>query len=301
MRQNIKGELFTHAYGGVIANNVDPIEKKPMYHVLPGTYSYSIATTGCNFRCSFCQNWSISQVSARERCVDFLQMSPEEVVKEAKRSNCASISYTYTEPTVFFEYAMDIAALAKKENIRNIFVTNGFMTKEAIDIAAGYIDAANVDLKAFSADFYKNICGGRLEPVLESIEYMREKGIWIEITTLMVPGQNDSDEEIEAIVKYVAGIDPSIPWHISRFHPDYRYTESEPTPTGTIQRALEKGRKHGLKYIYPGNIAAAADTLCPRCGESLIKRAGFYIKKTSSFHPAGKCICCGETIEGIWK
>jgi pyruvate formate lyase activating enzyme len=301
MRQNINGELFTHAYGDVIANNVDPIEKKPFYHVLPGSRSYSIATIGCNFRCSFCQNWSISQVSARDYQATALERTPEDIVKEAGINDCKTIAYTYTEPTVFFEYAMDIAAMAKKDNIRNLFVTNGFMTRQAIDKAEGYIDAMNVDLKAFNKGFYNKICGADLEPVLESIKYLKEKGIWIEVTTLLITGKNDSDEELESIAGYIAGIDIAIPWHISRFHPDYKYREGVPTPGERILKAVEIGKKAGLRYVYPGNTGAAADTICPGCGKTLVERTGFHMKRSPLFDLSGKCGACGENIEGIWK
>lgn len=255
VRQNIDGKLYSHVYGKVIASHVDPIEKKPLYHFLPRTYAYSIATPGCNFKCDFCQNWQISQYkSDNEFDYQGFEMLPEEIVEAAKQNNCNSIAYTYTEPTIFFEYAYDTAKLAKKQDIKNVFVTNGYMTKEAIETIAPYLDAANIDLKSFSDDFYKKICKARLEPVLNSIKTMHENNIWIEITTLVVPGQNDSKEELENIAKFISEISKDITWHISRFHPDYQFTTIAPTTIRTLKMAEELGKKHGLKYIHLGNV-----------------------------------------------
>jgi pyruvate formate lyase activating enzyme len=255
VRQNINGKLYTHVYGKVIASHVDPIEKKPLFHFFPGTKSYSIATPGCNFKCGFCQNWQISQYqSNHEFHYEGLDLTPEEIVKAAMLNNCKSIAYTYTEPTIFFEYAYDTAKQAKKQNLKNIFVTNGYITKEAIETIAPYLDAANIDLKSFRDDFYKKICGARLQPVLNTIKIMYEKKIWIEITTLVVTNQNDSKQELDDIARFIAEIDKNIPWHITRFHPDYQFTDTEPTPIETLQRAEEIGKKHGLKHVHLGNV-----------------------------------------------
>jgi len=255
VRQNINGELYTHVYGKVIASHVDPIEKKPLFHFLPKTKSYSIATPGCNFKCSFCQNWQISQYKSNQGFqYEGLEITPEEIVKAAKLNNCQSIAYTYTEPTIFFEYAYDTAKLAKKQNLSNIFVTNGYITKEAIETIAPYLDAANIDLKSFRDEFYKKICGAKLQPVLNAIKTMHEKKIWLEITTLVLPEQNDSKQELNDIAKFIGKVDKKIPWHITRFHPDYKYTDAEPTPIETLQMAEEIGKKHGLKYIHLGNV-----------------------------------------------
>jgi pyruvate formate lyase activating enzyme len=255
VRQNIEGNLYTHVYGKVIATHVDPIEKKPLYHFLPATNSYSIATPGCNFKCGFCQNWQISQYNSNKIFkYDGLEMSPEDIVKAAILNNCKSISYTYTEPTIFFEYAYDTAKIAKMRNLKNVFVTNGFISKEAIDKIKPYLDAANIDLKSFRDEFYKKVCKARLEPVLETIKTMHKKGIWIEITTLVVPEQNDSEEELNDIAKFIAGISKDIPWHISRFHPNYQFSNIEATPIETIKMAEEIGKNHGLKYIHLGNV-----------------------------------------------
>jgi pyruvate formate lyase activating enzyme len=255
VRQNINGTLFTHVYGKVIASHVDPIEKKPLFHFLPGTKSYSIATPGCNFRCGFCQNWQISQYrSNHEFHYDGVEMTPDEIVSNAKKYNCQSIAYTYTEPTIFFEYAYDTAQRAKKQNISNVFVTNGYITEEALETIAPYLDAANIDLKSFRDDFYKKVCGARLRPVLDTIKTMHEKKIWIEITTLLVPGLNDSKQELDDIAGFIAEIDRNIPWHITRFHPDYQFTDLQPTPLETLQAAEAIGKNHGLHHIHLGNV-----------------------------------------------
>ena len=299
VRKNEKGTLYTHVYGEVIASHVDPIEKKPLYHFLPGSDAYSIATIGCNFHCGFCQNWQISQASKRDGDLPGYELKPEEVVREAKKSGCKSISYTYTEPTIFFEYAYDIAKLAKKENIYNTFVTNGFMTKEALDVIKPYLDACNVDLKSFSDETYKKVCKGRLEPVLESIRYMKKIGIWAEVTTLIVPGMNDGDKELKEIAEFISSVGREIPWHISRFHPDYEWTDGVPTPIATLKKAVLLGEKAGLKYIYLGNVAEEGNTYCNKCGELLIKRRGYLV--TAGNIKNGKCSKCSEEIEGVWK
>ena len=299
VRRNEGGALYTHVYGEVIASHVDPIEKKPLYHFFPGSTSYSIATVGCNFRCGFCQNWQISQSSKRDSDISGYELKPQEVVREAKRNGCKSISYTYTEPTVFFEYAYDTAKIAKKEGMYNNFVTNGYMTKEALEAIGPYLDAANVDLKSFREDFYKDICKSHLQPVLDSITLMKRLGIWIELTTLIVPGANDSDKELNDIAAFIAGVDNEIPWHISRFHPDYRYTASAPTPLTTLKKAQEIGKRAGLRYIYIGNVfGESGDTICYNCNMPLIKRAGFSAEMTGM--KGSNCRKCGAEVSGVF-
>ncbi|MBU3911329.1 MAG: AmmeMemoRadiSam system radical SAM enzyme [Candidatus Omnitrophica bacterium] len=258
VRKNQDGKLHTHVYGEVIASHVDPIEKKPLYHFLPGSFSYSIATVGCNFKCSFCQNWEISQALRMGEGWrvkgEGHELKPEEVIREAKKNKCKSISYTYTEPTIFFEYAYDTARLAKEAGLFNVFVTNGYMTEKPLETIKPYLDAANVDLKSFSEDFYRDMCGGHLEPVLNSIKTMKRLGIWVEITTLVVTGRNDREEEFKDIAEFIKDIDPEMPWHISMFHPDFKYLEAEPTPVETLKKAKEIGKKAGLKYIHLGNV-----------------------------------------------
>lgn len=298
VRQNTNGTLQTLVYGKAIAANVDPIEKKPLYHFLPGSQSYSIATAGCNFQCGFCQNWNISQLSAKDGTIPGQELLPQQAVAEAKKTGCASISYTYTEPTVFFEYAFDTAKLAKQAGLYNVFVTNGFMTKQALDTIKPYLNAANVDLKSFSDNYYRKYCKGRLEPVLESIKHMRELGIWVEITTLVIPGENDSDAELNDIAGFIAQVDVDIPWHISRFHPDYRFTDHNTTPVETLTRAKQIGIARGLRYVYLGNVASDSNTHCYSCGNTLIKRA--YFSGESSGMKNGKCASCGSTVAGVW-
>jgi pyruvate formate lyase activating enzyme len=299
--QNRWGKLYTLVYGEVIAAHVDPIEKKPLFHFLPGTMSFSLATIGCNFRCSFCQNWQISQQTKRgKESYSEKTLSPESVVKAALGYGCRSLSFTYTEPTVFFEYAYDTARLAQKNGLRNVFVTNGYMTPEALEKINPYLDGCNVDLKSFRDDFYKTICQARLEPVLESIRLIKELGIWIEVTTLVVPGQNDSDEELTEIAAFIAGVDPDIPWHISRFHPDHKYEGSGPTPVETLRKALSIGQKSGLRYIYIGNVwGESENTLCPSCSNTVIRRRGYDIQAVKMNR--SNCAFCGRSIAGVFE
>jgi pyruvate formate lyase activating enzyme len=302
VRQNIDGVLYTHVFEEAIAAHVDPIEKKPFFHFLPGTKSLSIATIGCNFHCPFCQNWEISQTRLTDEKSEvrgnFLPV--KEIIRQALRNECASISYTYTEPTIFFEYAYETACLAKKSGLKNNFVTNGFMTEKALKTIQPYLDAANVDLKFFQEKSYQQICKARLQPVLDSIRKMRELGIWVEVTTLVVPGLNDSDEELRNIAHFLVETDPDIPWHISRFHPDYEYLNAPPTPASTLNKAQEIGQAEGLKYIYLGNVwGEGEDTHCPSCGQLLISREGFWVK--SNQVKDGHCPKCGQTIAGTFE
>jgi len=302
VRINKEGRLYTEVYGKIIASHIDPIEKKPLYHFFPGSYAYSIATIGCNFRCSFCQNWEISQASrdsdvegfyASEKTID-----PEEIVRSAKRAGCKSISYTYTEPTIFFEYAYDCARLAKELGLYNNFVTNGYIAYEPLRLISPYLDACNVDLKSFSDDFYKRICGARLKPVLDSIADMKRLGIWVEITTLVIPDENDSEDELKSIAEFIASIDKDMPWHISRFHPDYKYLNSRPTSLETLKMAMSIGKDAGLRYIYLGNVLEGGDTYCYNCNSLLVKRALFEVIENNIVE--GKCRFCKTTIKGIF-
>ena len=300
VRQNIDGALYTLIYAEAIASHIDPIEKKPLYHFIPGTLSYSIATIGCNFKCDFCQNWQISQNNKKnEPGFPGEHLPPGDVVKNALSAKCKSIAYTYTEPTIFFEYAYDTAKLANKKGIYNVFVTNGFMTRAAIDEISPYLDAANVDLKSFNNDFYKKFCKAHLGPVLDNIAYMKEKGIWIEVTTLLIPKENDSEEELTQIAEFIAGVGTDIPWHISRFHPQYQMTNTSPTSMKALERAYNIGKKAGLQYVYLGNVLEGNDTACPNCGSVLIERMLFDIKKLDI--KDSKCVHCGTKISGVWK
>jgi pyruvate formate lyase activating enzyme len=301
MRENRQGRLYTHAYGRLIAAHVDPIEKKPLYHFLPGTRSYSIAGAGCNFKCAFCQNWQSSQTSMRDGGpVESCRLRPREVVEAAFEHGCRSISYTYTEPTIFFEYANDIARLARGAGLANVFVTNGYMTPEALELAAPWLDAANVDLKSFRDEFYRKTCGGRLAPILESMRFMKTLGIWIEVTTLVVPGVNDSEEELAGIARFIAEVSPDIPWHVSRFHPDYRMQDVPATPVESLRRAILTGKRAGLRYVYPGNaIGEPADTLCPGCGSTVLRRRGFWLDRNDLRD--AQCPRCGTRVAGVFR
>lgn len=299
VRENRGGRLYTHSYGAVIARNLDPIEKKPLYHFHPGTYSYSIAAIGCNFQCGFCQNWQISQVKEAEALGLTPQtIKPEDIVLQAKQTGSKSISYTYTEPTIYFEYAYETSRLAAEKGLANVHVTNGFMTKEMIAKAAPYLDAANIDLKSFKEETYKKVCKGRLAPVLENIRTMKEAGVWIEVTTLIVPGMNDSEDELKKIADFLAGVDPSIPWHISRFHPQYRMMESTATSVSSLNRAYEIAHEAGLHYAYIGNAPGKGNhTYCRSCRRLLIERAGFSILKYDL--KDGTCPKCGTPVHGV--
>jgi len=277
VRENRGGVLYSLVYGRLVAEHVDPIEKKPLYHFLPGSRSYSIATPGCNFRCPWCQNWQISEAHGIRDFARIPAVPPERIAERAVETRCRSVSYTYTEPTIFMEYALDVARLSKQSGLKNVFVTNGYESPEAVQAMTGLIDAANVDLKSFSAERYRRDCGARLDLVLETIRNLYAAGIHLEITTLIVPDQNDSPGELRQIAGFVAGLSLDMPWHVSRFHPQYKVTDRGPTPAATMQRAVAAGRAAGLRYVYAGNIslADAHDTVCPQCGETVIRRGGF--------------------------
>lgn len=299
VRENIGGILNTSVYGRLIAEHIDPIEKKPLFHFLPASTSYSIATVGCNFRCLHCQNADISQMPRDQKKIIGELVSCEEVVNEALATGCASISYTYTEPTIFFEYAFDIGVMAHEKGIKNVFVTNGYMTGECIDELNGVLDGANVDIKAFTEGFYKKVCGARLAPVLESVERMRKLGIWVELTTLVIPTMNDSEEELRGLARWIAKTDKTMPWHLSAFHPAYKMKDLPPTPVATLHRAREIGLEEGLRYVYTGNIPgdAGESTYCYKCGTRLIERIGFAVKKNSIRDSA--CPKCSAPIDGV--
>ena len=299
VRQNINGILYTRTYSRLVASHIDPIEKKPLYHFLPGSTSFSIATIGCNFHCGFCQNWEISQRSLRDGDADGEDFSPEAIVMAAIKNKCKSISYTYTEPTIFFEYALDTAKIAKNDRLYNVFVTNGYMTKEALLMIRPYLDAANVDLKFFKDGSYNKMCGAKLEPVLETIRLMKELGVWVEVTTLIIPDENDSEKELSDIAKFIAGVDRNMPWHISRFHSDYKLTAYSITPENTLRKARDIGYNAGLTYIYVGNVIGFGnDTRCHHCKKLLIKREGFSALEYNI--NSGKCAFCNTVIPGVF-
>ncbi|MDD5769428.1 MAG: AmmeMemoRadiSam system radical SAM enzyme [Candidatus Gracilibacteria bacterium] len=307
IRQNINGKLYLLVHSQSVAINVDPIEKKPLFHFLPGTKIFSFGTVGCNFFCKFCQNWDISQTRL-SNTPDIenkgTYLPPENIIKYCKENNIQSIAYTYNEPTIFFEYAYDTMILARKNNIKNVFVSNGFQSKEFWEKASGLIDAINIDLKGFSEEFYKNVCGARLKPILENIEFVaKHTNIWQEITTLIIPGENDKDSDFLEIANFTKNISDEIPWHISAFYPNYKMTQTPVTPFETLKKAYEIGKKVGLKYIYIGNIgdSKTETTYCPKCGEILIKRAGYIGQDVKIFRTIpGVCHKCGEKIYGVW-
>ncbi|MEA2014995.1 MAG: AmmeMemoRadiSam system radical SAM enzyme [Thermodesulfobacteriota bacterium] len=301
VRENRSGTLYSLVYGTLIAEGIDPVEKKPLFHVYPGSKSYSIATVGCNFRCDFCQNYDISQVFRKSGMVRGYSSMPEEIIERVLRSGSKTIAYTYTEPTIFLEYALSIGKMAHKEGIKNIFVTNGFMTGEALEEIAPWLDAVNVDLKSFRDKFYKDHCGGKLQPVLDSLKRMKELGIWVEVTTLIIPTLNDSKEELEEIARYIHSLGPETPWHISRFHPQYKMGNLPPTPLATIRMASETGKEADLKYVYSGNVPGdeGGNTFCSNCGRLLIKRYGFNVKKIDL--KESKCPTCKTPLDGVYE
>jgi len=299
VRQNIGGALFTHVYGNIIASHIDPVEKKPLYHFLPGSFSYSIASPGCNFRCQFCQNWEISQVKIPENVFfDNPTSTPEQVVKNAIENNCKSISFTYTEPTVYFEFVYETALLAKKNDIKTILVSNGYFSEKMIEKIAPYLDACNIDLKSFSDNFYKKICKAHVEPVKSTLKLLHENHIWTEITTLLVTGENDSVQELNNIAEFIYGINPSIPWHVSRYFPRYKM-KNNPTPAKTIEQAVSIGFENGLMFVYAGNTSIENATICPECKKEIIVREGFDVVRNLVLN--GKCSLCATEIPGIWE
>ena len=301
VRQNQQGVLQTLVYGRLIARHVDPIEKKPLFHLLPGSLSYSIATVGCNFKCRFCQNADIAQMPQdRQGQIMGSGCTPEEVVADAMSHLCQSIAYTYTEPTVYFEFALDTARIAQARGLKNVFVTNGYMSAEALEMVAPHLDAANVDLKAFSDTFYKNYCSARLEPVKETLRGMKARGILVEVTTLLIPGLNDDPRELRALADFlVHDLGPETPWHISRFHPTYRLTDRPPTPVKTLHTAREIGLQAGLHYVYMGNMPGenGESTHCHHCGGLLIERWGFSVRRNKIRN--GQCPECHTPVYGI--
>ena len=299
VRENLNGRLYTHIYGKVISRAVDPIEKKPLFHFYPASMAYSIATPGCNFRCLHCQNYQISQVSKTGLDFTCPETTPEEIVADAIKTRCSSIAYTYTEPTIFMEYAYDTARLADAKGIKNVFVTNGYMTKEALKTIKPYLHGVNADLKSFNDKFYRRVCGARLAPVLDSIRLMKDMGIWVEITTLIIPTMNDKDEELLSIARWIKETDPSTPWHISAFYPVYKLSNLSGTPLSTVERARRIGLDEGLKYVYTGNMPgnSGENTYCHSCGKLLIERTGFYVMKNHI--KDSKCPCCKSSIDGI--
>ncbi|MBM4354591.1 MAG: AmmeMemoRadiSam system radical SAM enzyme [Deltaproteobacteria bacterium] len=298
VRRVVGGSLVSLVYGHPASAGVDPIEKKPLFHFLPGAPTFSYATFGCNLACAFCQNHTLSQVRGDPGKGRFVP--PEAIVDAAAEEGSRVIAATWSEPTVFFEYALDVARLARARGMRNLFVTNGFMSPEALETVLPVLDAANVDLKAYSDETYRTVCTGRLEPVLATIRRMHESGVWVEVTTLVVPGMNDGEKELAGIAAFLASVSCDIPWHVSRFHPDYRMLDRSLTPSGSIELACRLGREAGLRHVYAGNLAAGPleNTFCPGCKALLIERHGFHVAQNRIAH--SQCPDCGTRIAGVW-
>lgn len=299
VKKNIEGTLYTLVYDKVVSAHVDPIEKKPLFHFLPGSTSFSIATVGCNFRCLHCQNFEISQMPKDQDRIIGSNMSPEDIVTAAYRYGCESISYTYTEPTIFFELAYDTAKIAHERGIKNIFVTNGYMTEEAVLMISPYLDAANVDLKFFNEKIHKRVCGGSRDPILDTIRRMKGLGIWVEVTTLIIPTKNDTDEELAQIARFIKDVGADIPWHVSAFYPAYKTLDLPHTPPATLRRARKLGISAGLRYVYTGNIPGdeGEHTLCYNCRAVLIHRYGYEIVANNIMD--SRCPYCGAVIDGV--
>lgn len=299
MRVNHKGELFLLVYGLGSSLNPDPIEKKPIYHFHPGTISISLGAHGCNFKCDFCQNYELAQSAKCNLGNLFVrELPPSEIVKQAEKLRCRSISYTYSEPTVWAEYTLDTIALAREKKIKAVYVSNGYQSNELFSKLKDVLDAINIDLKSFSDEFYKKYCGARLKPVLENIKAFRDAGVHVEVTTLLITGLNDSDDEIRQIAKFLKNVSPKLPWHVSRFFPMYKMQDRPPTPLDRLLTAYEIGKEEGLQYVYLGNIqdSERSSTYCPSCGKIVIKRVGYLVEK---YYDADlRCRACG-TVQDI--
>jgi len=299
VRENRGGKLYSLVYGKIISTNIDPIEKKPLFHFYPSSRSFSIATVGCNLKCLHCQNYDISQYPKRGNDIIGEEFTPEQIVDAAERTGCKSISYTYTEPTIFFEFVYDCARLAHERGIKNVFVSNGYTSPEATETIAPFLDGNNIDLKG-NDEFYRKVCGARLQPVMDTIKLMKSLGVWVEVTTLIIPSYNDSEEILEDIVDFIKSVESSIPWHVTQFYPTYKMLDRSRTPIETLRKARELGLRKGLKYVYEGNVPGAGreNTFCPNCGEILIERFGFQIGQNRI--KDGQCFNCMTRIDGIW-
>lgn len=300
VRKNLDGQLYSLNYGKLIAAHIDPIEKKPLFHFLPGSHSYSIAAPGCNLRCSWCQNWEISQASSRNNPENLAYTAPEEVVEAARRSGCQSIAYTYTEPTIFYEYAQDVSRLSREAGLKNVWVSNGYMSDTMLDEYLPMLDAINVDLKAFDETIHRKFTGAHLQPILDNCRKLKQAGVWLEVTTLLIPGINDDDVQINGLAEFIANdLGRDTPWHISRYFPQPQFREIPATDPGVIARAFRTGKQAGIKYVYRGNSGAREDTFCPQCAELLVARSSGLIMKNQL--DQGSCPNCGQVIEGIWE
>jgi len=300
VRENRGGTLYALSYGKLVAVHIDPIEKKPLFHFLPSTTAFSIATAGCNLRCKFCQNWEISQAKPEE--VEYSYIEPQDLVQKIKESGSPAIAFTYTEPTVFYEYMLETAKLAKAQGLRTIMHSAGFINEAPLRQLSKYLDAANIDLKGFTEEYYRKMCEGGLDSVLGTLKILRQEGVHLEITSLVLSGFNDDDETLIKMclwIKENLGEDTVL--HFSRFFPMYKLTHLNPTPVATLERARQIALDCGLKYVYIGNVAGhpAENTYCPKCKKIVIERKGYFVVQNNIVN--GKCKFCGEKIEGIWK
>ncbi len=297
VNKNENGKLTNLVYSHPSALNVDPVEKKPLFHFLPGTLALSLGTVGCNFACPFCQNWGISQSRNIDKSIS---ISPFQIVELAKNYKCKSIAYTYNEPTIFYPYAKDIGVIAKEQGIKNIFVSNGFESLEVIKDMSNWLDGANIDLKSWNENYYKKILKGGLDAVKDTLRVMVSEGIWIEVTTLLIEGDNDSQKDLEEMAAFIAEeLGKFVPWHLSAFHPDFKMKDHDYTKVETLKKAYDIAKKAGLYYVYLGNISLPEDTYCPKCDKLLIDRSGYSV--TLNEIKGGKCPNCGREIEGVWK
>ncbi|MFH1540567.1 MAG: AmmeMemoRadiSam system radical SAM enzyme [Elusimicrobiota bacterium] len=299
-RENQDGKLITLNYGRVSTINVDPIEKKPFFHFLPSEQAFSIATAGCNVGCKFCQNWQLSKITPEES--NALYIPPQDIVKLAKKSGAKIIAYTYNEPTVFYEYMIEVSSIAKKEGLKNVVVSCGYINPEPLKKLLKYVDAYKVDLKAFNEKYYKDIVGARLEPILETIKIVKKSGVHLEIVYLVVPTLNDNPDEIKKMCRWLKeNIGTDVPLHFIRFHPDYKMTNYPSTPVSTVENLRKIAIAEGLKYVYVGNVPLGnigENTYCPKCKKLIIERQGFWV--VNNCVKNGKCNFCGQKIYGIW-
>ncbi len=297
VRRNDGGQLFSLSHDSIAALNLDPVEKKPLFHFLPGSTTLSLGTPGCNLDCAFCQNWSLSQPPRQGLPVEGRAIPPKEIVRMAHTSGAASIAYTYSEPTIFFELMLETATLARRDGLANIMVSNGFQSPECLDALDGLIQAANIDLKSFRDEFYRDVCGARLGPVLENLAHMKRLGWHLEVTTLVIPDENDSDAELRDIARFLrTELGADVPWHVSRFHPCHRMMNHRPTPLDTLKRAWDIGRAEGLHHVFVGNVPGSGleNTVCPGCGKTVVERSGFTVQRNRLRQ--GACPECGQEV-----
>ncbi|MCE5271831.1 AmmeMemoRadiSam system radical SAM enzyme [bacterium] len=302
VRANVEGKLYSLSWGNLAAAHLDPMEKKPLYHFYPGSRAFSVATEGCNLSCPFCQNSDLS-VGCREKTVISGQKrEPKQVVEMALDAGASTLCFTYSEPTVFYEYMLEMARIAKERGLKTAIVSNGYINPKPLEQLIPWLDAANIDLKAFSLDTYRKVLKGSLQQVQDNILALWEERVWLEVTTLVVPDLNDSPEELELIARFLEQTDPDIPWHVSRFHPAWRMSQGPPTPVQSIETALHIGRQAGLRYVYPGNLRTSEEdsTQCPHCGERVITRDGFFVTEYK-LRPGGICPSCGVRLGGRFE